>query len=102
MAQQQGLCPLVVAGQPLDGQITARGGSLDALNFSLLDGLQQGNSTFIVVVDADAQIDFFCARISVVLLVETKNGIAGCQFDSFEDRGHVACMLGKFAEMLRG
>ncbi len=75
-AKQQLLGGLVVRGQAVDGQVTARFGVLRELLLDLVHGAQQRDAPVFVVIDAHAQVDLVGAAVGVVGLGQAQDGVA--------------------------
>ncbi len=82
--EQQLLHGLVVGGNTIDRQITARRvlGNPDRFGFD--NGTQERNSSLFVAVNTNPQVHFAGTGIGVECFVEAQDRIAWCHFDSGE------------------
>ena len=89
-AEHQGLDGVVVGRNAVDGQVAARCGLVHQGFFGGLHAGQQRQLAVVVEVHAHAQVDLVGVGVSVELLVETQDGVAGGHFDGGEQR-HGKC-----------
>jgi len=84
---------LVISGNAFDRQVATRGLRLNSGDFRTMDGLQKGDTTRIVIVDTDTQIDFSRSRVGVELFVQAQDRVTGGEFDCFEKCAHFSSVI---------